>query len=211
MSMPLKKSLLERLVRYMHFIQDKLLEQERRTVSSVMIAEYADIDESQVRKDLAAIGVRGTPRVGYRTREVVAAIRDRLGFDDTFRAVLIGAGRLGGAIISYPGFAKYGLSIVAIVDSDPRKTGSMISGLVVQPDHRLGQIVRREKIDLGIITVPRDAAQGCADQLIDLGVKALWNYAPIWISVPDDVHVRHEHLSVGLAELAYYLNHADPS
>lgn len=202
----LKKSLLERLVRYCHFMQDKVLDEKITTVSSAQVAAYAELDESQVRKDLAAIGVRGTPRVGYRADDVVSTIRDRLGFDESYKAVLVGAGRLGGAIISYPGFAKYGLHIVAVVDSDPRKTGSMISGLVVQPMHRLGQIVRREQIELGILTVPRASAQATADRLIDLEIKALWNFAPIWISVPDDVHVRHEHLSVGLADLAYHLS-----
>ncbi len=205
----LKRSLLERLVRYCHFMQDRKASENLETISSAQIAEYAELDESQVRKDLAAIGVRGTPRVGYRTHEVIAAIRDRLGFDEPYRAVLVGAGRLGGAIVSYPGFHKYGLRIVAIFDDDPRKAGSVVSGLVVQPIGRLGEFVRRENVELGILTVPRDSAQIVATRMCDLGIRAIWNFAPTWITVPEHVHVRHEHLTIGLAELAYQLHETE--
>lgn len=203
---PLKRPLLERLVYYCHFVQERERLTDAETVSSAQMAAYAGLDESQVRKDLAVIGVKGRPRIGYRTRDVESTVREALGFERSYRAVVVGAGKLGGAIISYPGFAKYGLEIAALIDADPRKTGTVVAGLPVRPLERLGEVVREQKITLGILTVPREAAQEIADRLVCAGVRAIWNFAPTWLNLPEHVHVRHEHLSVGLAELAYHLS-----
>jgi len=201
---PLKRAQVERLVRYLHFVRQ--VGEHSAAVSSARLAEHAGLDESQVRKDLAAMGVRGRPRVGFRPAEILSAIERRLGLDQSYRAVVVGAGRLGSALIAYPGFTRYGLEIVALVDVDPLKIGTSIAGLAVHPVERLGEIVRDKEVRLGILTVPRAAAAEMARRHACVGVQAIWNFASAGIDVPEGVYVRHEHLSVGLAELAYHLS-----
>jgi redox-sensing transcriptional repressor len=202
----LKKTLLERLVLYCHFLESEAAGPTADHVSSVEIADYADIDESQVRKDFAAIGVRGTPRVGYEVSEITHAIQETLGFDRGYRAAVVGAGRLGSALVCYPGFARYGLHVVAAFDKDPNRLGERLCALTIEPIENIREIITTRGVELGIITVPARGAQDAAERLVDAGVRAVWNFAPTGISVPEGVRVRHEHLSVGLAELAYHLN-----
>ncbi|HHN74362.1 MAG TPA: redox-sensing transcriptional repressor Rex [Acidobacteria bacterium] len=199
-----KRALVERLVRYLHFVRP--IRGSEQAVSSARLAEHAGVDESQVRKDLAAIAVRGRPRVGFRAREIRVAIETSLGLDQSYRAVVVGAGRLGSALIAYPGFARYGLEVAALIDVDPLKIGTSIGGVAVYPVERLGEVVREEGIRLGILTVPPAAAAEMARRLACAGVEAIWNFASAGLDLPEEVYVRHEHLSVGLAELAYRLS-----
>ncbi|MEA3364543.1 MAG: winged-helix domain-containing protein, partial [Candidatus Hydrogenedentes bacterium] len=122
---------LERLVHYYHFLSDRAHFDETTTVPSRQLAKLFTMDDTQVRKDLAAIGVRGVPRVGYSATEVLEAIREVLGFDKIHKAILVGAGHLGGALAAYRGFAKYGLRIVGVFDNDPERIGTTIGGYVV--------------------------------------------------------------------------------
>ena len=204
-SKPFKLPLLERLVHYYHFIGQMVAEDKVDTVSSAQIARYVNMDDTQVRKDLAAIGVRGAPRIGFRTAQVVDRIRAVLGFDGTYNAIIVGAGRLGGAIALYPGFSQYGLCIIALFDSDPRKIGRRIGDLPIQDIAVAADAIRERNVRLAILTVPPEAAQGLAEKLADAGVRAIWNFAPTNLNVPSGVVVRHEHISVGLGELLYYL------
>lgn len=197
--------LLARLVHYYHFVAQRSRETEAANVSSAQIADYVRIDDTQVRKDLAAIGVRGAPRVGYPAAEVQTRIRTVLGFDAACPAVLVGAGRLGGALALYPGFDEYGLKIAGLFDADPRKVGLHIGQIMILPLSDVKEVVRRNNVRLGILTVPAAAAQEIADLLVSAGVQALWNFAPVNLNVPRDVIVRHEHISVGLGELLYHL------
>jgi len=207
MARELKHALLERLVHYYHFLGERLDEGHDATVTSMRIASLLRTDDTLVRKDLAAIGVRGLPRVGFSSAEVLGAIRDLLGFDEAFRAVIIGAGRLGGAMASYAGFARYGLDIVALFDTDPAKIGSRSAGHIVQPFENLAEVVSRQDVSMAILTVPAAVAQEVADAAVSAGVRAIWNFATTSLHVPEDVFVRHEHISVGLAELSYHLKH----
>jgi redox-sensing transcriptional repressor len=136
-------------------------------------------------------------------------IRDVLGFNDMYKAVIVGAGRLGGAIASYAGFAKYGLYVVAMFDVDEDRIGSVMGGVLVQSIENLETIIQRHDVHMAILTVPAEAAQTLGDRLVAAGIRAIWNFAPTSLSVPSDVFVRHEHISVGLAELAYYLKRND--
>jgi redox-sensing transcriptional repressor len=202
----LKHATLERLMHYYHYIGEQIATQNQGTVSSSNIAKLLDTDDTVVRKDMAAIGVRGYPRVGFKADEVMAAIRDVLGFDNAYRAIIIGAGRLGSAIVSYPGFSKYGLRIDALIDSDPSRAGAVEGGVEVRHLDELESIIENHNIRLAILTVPAEAAQPLADRTVKAGVDAIWNFAPTSLVVPSHVLVRHEHISVGLAELAYHLN-----
>ncbi|NIA14666.1 MAG: redox-sensing transcriptional repressor Rex [Nitrospiraceae bacterium] len=202
----LKHALLERLMHYYHFLCGQPGAPTPDTVTSTEIARLVHMDDTLVRKDLAAIGVRGHPRVGFRSVEVLSAIRGVLGFDTAFESVVIGAGRLGSALASYPGFASLGMGIVGLFDNAPQKVGLTCGRHVIQPMVSLPTVVRNHGVSLAILTVPPDATQEVADQAVAAGIKAIWNFASTSLTTPDDVFVRHEHISVGLAELSYQLS-----
>lgn len=201
----LNQLVVERLMHYYHLVADQIESQSSGHVSSAQIAQLLEMDDTLVRKDLASIGVRGRPRIGFSTAELMGAIRETLGFNERYRSVIVGAGRLGGAIASYGGFGKYGLDIVALFDADPARVGETLGGATVQPIDSLESVVRDHRVHLAVLTVPADAAQGLAERLVEAGIRAIWNFAPRSLVVPSNVFVRHEHISVGLAELAYYL------
>lgn len=201
----LNRPTLERLLLYYHFINAHLDQQESAAVSSAVIAKFMDSDDTQVRKDLAAIGLKGRPRIGFIATEVKSKIREILGFDDNFKAVVIGAGRLGGAIASYKEFSDYGLEIVALFDNDLNKIGLTMGNHVVQPLNRLQAIIKKRQVKLGILTVPAEAAQEVTERLIKSGVNTIWNFSPANITITGGGAVRHEHIAVGLAELLYHL------
>ncbi|MBX7258042.1 MAG: redox-sensing transcriptional repressor Rex [Candidatus Hydrogenedentes bacterium] len=196
---------LERLMHYYHLVAEQIEERPHGRVSSAEIAHLLGMDDTLVRKDLAAIGVRGRPRVGFSTAELMEAVRITLGFNDTYKAVIVGAGRMGGAIASYAGFAKYGLYVVALFDVDAERVGNVQGGVFVQPLENLETVIARHDVRLAILTVPADAAQALADRMVASGIRAIWNFAPTSLVVPPGVFVRHEHISIGLGELAYFL------
>ncbi len=196
---------LERLMHYLHLVAEQLQERPHGRVSSQQLAELLGMDDTLVRKDMAAIGVRGRPRVGFSMAELRDAIRVTLGFDESHKAIIVGAGRLGGALASYSGFMKYGLYIVALFDTDLERIGSVQGTVLVQNLDTLEAVITRHGVKLAILTVPADSAQRLAERLVAAGIRAIWNFAPTSLVVPPDVFVRHEHISVGLGELAYFL------
>jgi redox-sensing transcriptional repressor len=204
-SSPLKRAVLERLARYYMCLRDTGPWPDAEFVSSAQIAGHLDMNATQVRKDLALIGVRGRPHVGFSRGEMLAAIRSAVGLNGERRAVVVGAGRLGGAIAEYSGFREYGLRIVAFFDSDAGKVGSTMAGCQVHAVADIPRVVRETSADLAILTCPAEAAQPCANALVAAGIRAIWNFAPAAIAVPPAVAVRNEHISLGLAELLYHL------
>jgi len=204
----LNRPTLERLMLYYHSVST-LGEEHPTSISSGQLAQLMDMDATQVRKDFAAVGLRGCPRVGFVTNEIKEKIRDMLGFDRVQKAVVVGAGRLGGALASYKEFRKYGLNIVALFDKDPTKVGLTVGHHVVQPMDRLDTFIRHQNVQLGIITVPADATQQVANALVAAGVKGIWNFSPASPTLPPELAYRHEHLSVGLAALSYRLKEAE--
>jgi redox-sensing transcriptional repressor len=128
------------------------------------------------------------------------------GFDQPYPAILVGAGHLGNALLSYPGFARYGLRIVAAFDNAPQKLGKSITGVTVQGIRSMKPFIRKHGIQLAILTTPVGVSQTVTDRLVSAGVKAIWNFSPTRLSVPDDVLIRNEHISLGLAQVAYHLN-----
>ncbi len=201
----LKHALLERLMHYYHFVAEKLDAGGGEHVTSTQIAELLHMDDTLVRKDLAAAGVRGVPHVGYKAEEVVNRIRMLLGFDEGYQGVIIGAGRMGGAMASYQGFSRYGLKITALFDNDPGKIGLIWGDYMVQPMGNLPLFAKNSTVDIAILTVPGDVAQVVASQVVAAGVRTIWNFANTSVAVPANVFVRHEHISVGLAGLSYFL------
>ena len=192
-------------MRYYRFLSGTATRKPMPTVTSAQLSEALDVDATQVRKDLSAIGLMGIGRVGFDTCEVCRAVRIALGFDREYEAVLIGTGHLGGALLAYDGFEPYGLRIVAAFDSDDRKIGGTIAGTTVRPMKGMSAFVRRRGVRLAIITTPVEVSQKLADRLVAAGVQAIWNFSPVHLSVPPEVLVRNEHISRGLAEIAYHL------
>lgn len=195
---------------YYHFLAQQLEDTSAETFTSAEIAEMVQMDDTLVRKDLAAIGVRGLPRVGFNSSEVLDGIRKALGFDEVIRAVIIGAGRLGGALASYCGFAPHGLEIRGLFDIAPQKVGLSVGRFHVESMACLPAVVGQHGISIAILTVPEAAAQEVAEMAIAAGVKGIWNFASTNLVVPEGIFVRHEHISVGLAELRYNLMRSQP-
>lgn len=192
-------------MRYDRFLSGLTAAKPIRTITSAQIAEALDIDPTQVRKDFAAIGLQGMGRVGFDVCEVCRAIRVCVGFDRQYDAVLIGVGHLGGALLAYSGFARYGLRIVGAFDADRGKVGKEVAGHKVRAMRGLESFIERRKIRLAILTTPVEVAQRLTDRLISAGIRAIWNFTPTRLTVPEGVLVRNEHISIGLSEIAYHL------
>ena len=161
-----------------------------------------DLDQIVVRKDLELTGIKGTPGIGYKTGELIKAIRRYLGWNECRTAFMLGAGSLGSALLGYEEFAEYGLSITGLFDSDPDKIGTMVHGHEVIDIRRLTEYALRDRPQLAIICVPSACAQMLADQLIECGVRAFWNFANTCLQVPPDVVVQREVIAGGFAVLS---------
>jgi redox-sensing transcriptional repressor len=202
----LRRVVLERLIRYYRYLSEVTSRRPIETVTSAQLGEALDIDPTQVRKDFGAIGLMGISRVGYEVCEICRAIRHVFGFDQMYSAVLVGTGHLGRALLTYDGFARYGLKIVAAFDNDPGKIGTDVAGITVRPVRGVKPFVKKRGIKMAILTTPARESQALTDRLVSAGVKAIWNFSPTRLTAPSDVLVRNEHISLGLAQLAYHLN-----
>lgn len=176
-------------------------------ISAPTVAAQLGLNEVQVRKDFASVSnTAGKPKTGFQMNELIAAIESCLGYDNSNDAVLVGAGSLGRALLSYRGFEDYGLSIVAAFDVDPNLTGGEISGKQVLPMAKLTSICRNMNIHIGIITVPASQAQAVCDALVDSGVLAIWNFAPMHLNTPEGILVQNENMAASLAVLSKHLS-----
>jgi len=177
-------------------------------VSSAALAAELGLDPVLVRKDLAMSGVAGKPRVGHSSAALEAALEAALGWDNVSDAALVGAGSLGRALLGYRGFREQGLSIAVAFDGDPALDGLEIRGVRVRPMKDLVRLVRRLSLRLGILTVPEEAAQACADLLVAAGVRGIWNFAPVQLDIPPGVVVQNMDLAQSLAVLSHSLETA---
>jgi redox-sensing transcriptional repressor len=204
----LRRIVLERLIRYYRYLADVVAKQPAQTITitSAELGRALDVDPSQVRKDFAAVGLVGMSRVGYDVCEVCSAIRWVVGFDTSYNAVLVGAGKLGSAILSYSEFQRYGLRVIAAFDVDPFKVGRRVGELTVQHGEGLSAFVSEHEVPLAILTAPGDVAQELTDSLVAAGVRAIWNFTPLRLAVPQAVLARNERFSGGLAEIAHHLS-----
>ena len=173
----------------------------RPTISSRELGNALDLTDAQVRKDLAYFGSFGHPGVGYRVGELVRQLKQVLGTDRSWPVALIGAGNLGRALASHPGFTARGFALTTIFDS--ALAGETVEALVVQPMEALAEVLRRDKIRLAILAVPAEAAQAVADQLVEAGIAGILNFAPVTLDVPDHVSVNAVDLAAQLEQLAF--------
>lgn len=192
---------IERLTRYHRYLAEGRGPLRPDPVTSGEIASAVEVDPTQVRKDLRVIGLRGRGRVGFEPDDVVGALRAALGFDRTHLGIVVGCGRLGGALLAYRGFGRYGLRIVAGFDTDPDRVGQEVAGCPVLHARGMRSFISRNGIRLAVLTTPVDVAQRTADRLVASGITAIWNFAPLRLRVAGGVEVRDEHLSIGLSHL----------
>jgi len=176
------------------------------TVSAKTVAETLGLGEIQVRKDLASVSTGGKPKIGYVTKDLIKDLEDYLGYHDSHDAVLVGAGKLGRALLSYEGFKEYGLNIVAAFDTKGYEADNDDTSSIVLPISSLSDLCRRLQIRIGIITVPADCAQEICDTLVKSGVLAIWNFAPTHLHVPENILVKNENMASSLAVLSQHLS-----
>lgn len=168
-------------------------------VSSTQISRELKVDPSQIAKDLSFLDIRGKTRIGYEVALLEHKLEEFLGFRREHRAVIVGVGSLGGALMQDSGLSRYGLQIVAGFDVDPEITGKNRHGLPVYNVSELTAKVRELQVGIGILTVPVEHAQATADRLIEAGVKAIWNFTPYRICVPDGVVISNTSIYAHLA------------
>lgn len=195
----------ERLPLYYRYLQ-KMDSQGVEVISSKELGDGLGIPSTQVRKDLSYYGEFGRRGVGYEVSDLMKNLERILGLDNNWKVVLVGAGNLGQALVNYGGFKKLGLNISHVLDIDTNKIKSNLGSAEVYPMKQLRTVVTENDIKIGIVAVPSEVAQQVADELIDAGIKAIWNFAPIHLRVSDDIKVRDEDLSIGLISLSYYLS-----
>jgi redox-sensing transcriptional repressor len=192
-----------RLSRYLQVLtQARKMGKDR--ISSQEIAEYTNINATQIRRDLSAFGKFGKRGVGYRTDALLDEIRQILRTQGQHNIALVGAGRLGGAIASSPIFAEHGITVAAILDNDPDKIGQRVGDLTISPIADVADIVRERNIVVGVIAVPADSAQQAADALIGAGAKIIFNYSEALLDVPADVTVHTSNPAVDLLYALYF-------
>lgn len=193
---------LRRLPRYLHLLRSI---EDRPVISSTRIGALLQLEPIQVRKDLACTGLVGRPKIGYQVPELIEAIEKLLGWNDARQGFIVGVGKLGSALLGYPLFQDSGLKIVAAFDSDPEKVGAKVHGRIVLPLEKLPDLARRMRVMVGVLSVPADAAQGVAELMVSSGIMAIWNFAPVALSLPVEIIVQNEDLYSGLAALSQKL------
>jgi len=201
-ALPLSLASARRLSLYLRYLEGFRREPIQK-ISSGQLGEALGISDAQVRKDLAGLGNLGQPGIGYATSELVAAIRKALGIDREWRAIVVGIGNLARALLRYRGFRQQGFQIVALCDNDPTKIGETIDGLKVHSLAELPALVRGTESELGIVSVPSEAAQDVADQLVAAGIRGILNFAPTVLKLPPGVSLVAVDLTVQLEQLAF--------
>ncbi len=193
-----------RLPQYHHYLNDLKAKGISR-VSCSLIGRDLNCVPVQVRKDLQYTGIVGKPKTGYDVAELIQVIETFLGWNNVNEAFLVGAGNLGTALLGHERFSNFGLRIVAAFDTSPEKIGEWIHGKMVLPLDKLADLAQRMKIHLGIITAPSEYAQYVADQMVEGGIQAIWNFAPVRLKLSPQIIVHNEDLYSSLASLSWKL------
>lgn len=197
------KSVLKRLPVYLSYLRG-LPENGTPYISATALANALGMGEVQVRKDLALVSDGGRPKIGYFRESLIEDIHQFLGYDNTTDAVLVGAGKLGQALLGYGGFEAYGLNILAAFDVNPVQAENQENKPILPMDE-LETFCRANQILMGIITVPAEYAQQVCDRMIACGIKAIWNFAPVHLDVPGNILVQNENMATSLAVLSMHL------
>ena len=176
-----------------------LKQQGEQYVSSTRLSKETNIVASQIAKDLSCVNIVGRTRVGYEIDNLLSVLEDFLGFTRVHKAFIFGAGRLGSALLNDKGLRQFGLEVVAAFDTNPRVVGNNVAGIPVFHINELEAKMKRYDVRIGILTVPIDRAQEVADKMVVWGIKAIWNFTPLRIRVPDDIVVQNTSLYAHLS------------
>jgi len=195
---------LNRLSIYLRALRH-LAEEGVDTISSQRLAARLDLSAAQIRKDLTYFGEFGVRGVGYSVTDLTARLSHLLGLDRTHPIIVVGTGNLGSALAHFLNFADRSFRVVAAVDNDPRKIGRKVGEVTIESSSRLATVVRRSGAQIGVLTVPRKAAQNNYDQLVRAGIKAVLNFAPIRLVSSADIPTKSVDLRVFLEELGFHL------
>jgi len=190
---------LPRYYRYLGELKDEGVER----ISSQELSELMHVTASQIRQDFNNFGGFGQQGYGYNVEYLYMEIAKILGLDTKHHLVIVGAGNLGQALANYMNFEKRGFLIKGIFDANPKLVGMEIRGIAVQPMEKLEQFIKENDIDIGVLTIPKSGAVEVSKQLVDCGIKAIWNFAHVDLNVPRGVLVENVHLSDSLMKLSY--------
>ena len=174
-------------------------------ISSEKLGERLGITPEQIRKDLTCFGAFGKKGVGYYVSELCQQIVEIIGLQQHWKIGIAGIGHLGWALANYKTFGRLGFRTMGLFDVDHRIIGQNVGGVVVTPIAEMGEVIRKEGIQIGIITVPASVAQQVSDQMVEAGIKGILSFAPLRLNVPDNIFVFREDLSIGLSRISYYL------
>jgi redox-sensing transcriptional repressor len=172
-------------------------------VSSSQLGSALGLTDAQVRKDLAALGHLGHPGIGYPIPDLITAIRRTLGLDRIWPVALVGVGNLARALLRYRGFGQQGFRIVALFDTDPAKIGQRLEGLEIHATDQMPAVIATSGAELGLLTVPSEAAQGVADALVAAGIRGVLNFAPMVLRLPPGVSLVSVDLAIQMEQLAF--------
>ena len=200
----LSQGTLQRLPQYLIMLKSEQREG-RTAVTADSIGAVVQVSPSQVRHDLSGCGANRAPGESYDVAELTRIIEHALGYDDIMSAVIVGAGQLGRALLSYQNYSDYGVDVIAAFDADESMAGKEIGGKPILSVKRMTSLCRRMKVHIGIITVPAAHAQEACDRLVEGGIQAIWNFAPVHLKVPEGVIVKNEIIAVSLGELSRQL------
>ena len=193
-----------RLPQYVRVL-NTLLSDGVQVANSQMLGEKLQVTSAQIRKDLSYFGRFGKQGRGYSVRHLLDELKQILGLNSQWNVVVIGVGRLGRAILSYPGFTPDGFHLVAALDNNPDLVGQNVDGMVVRPVEELDQVVREYGISIAVVAVPGVQTQEVIDRLVECGVRAILNYAPTTPQVPPEVNVRNIDPVLSLQSMTFYL------
>ena len=193
---------LQRLPMYLNYRKSLPKNSGNVNISATAIAEALNLNDVQVRKDLASVSKGGKPKVGYVTEELIGDIGQFLGFENKTGVIIAGVGNLGRALLAFDGFGDYGLNILAGFDENKNIAGTEINGKPVFSVSELKAFCKKENVKIGIITVPESAAQEICDIMVSSGITAIMNFAPVHLIAPESVTIKNENMAISLAMLS---------
>ncbi len=198
-------TVIRRLPKYYRYLGD-LLRKGINRISSQQLSKMTGFTASQIRQDLNNFGGFGQQGYGYNVDELYTQLGKILGLDKSYNAVIAGAGNLGQAVANYKGFEDAGFKVLSLFDKNPKLIGLKIRDIEIRDVDEMGDYIRRNNVEIGIITTPKENAQDIAEIYMKSGIKAIWNFAPADLKVSDEIVIENVHLNESLFTLSYFLN-----
>jgi redox-sensing transcriptional repressor len=202
------ESTVRRLSAYLRFLEESA-HKGIETISSEELARRGGTTSAQVRKDLSFFGSFGKRGLGYSVPELTASLREILGLGREWKVIIVGAGKIGMALGQYDGFAQRGFRVIAVYDTDPKKVGARWGSMAVRDMAHVEAEIARERPDIAVLAVPGEDAQAAADRVVKGGVRAILNFAPTQLQVPQEVSVRNVNMAMELEGLSFILSNKD--